>query len=77
MDANDTPRRFLTTAQASSHLSISRRTLERWRLDGGGPPYRKFGQLVRYSVEDLDSWTSTARRTSTSNPGSEHRQPEV
>ena len=77
MAANDTPRRFLTTAQASSHLSISRRTLERWRVDGGGPPYIKLGQLVRYSVEDLNSWTSDARRISTSDPGPEHRQPAV
>ncbi len=73
MDATDTPRRYLTTAQASRQLSISPRTLERWRVDGGGPPFRKLGQLVRYAVEDLDAWTSDARRVSTSDRGPNHQ----
>ncbi len=43
----------LTTAQAAQFLSVSPRTLEDWRLRGGGPPFRKYGRLVRYLRGDL------------------------
>ena len=63
------------TAAAAERLNISPRTLERWRIVGGGPPYRKLGpQIVRYSVEDLDAWFAGSRRVSTSDPGPEHQQ---
>lgn len=46
------------TNEASNRLGLSARTLERWRLDGTGPSFRKFGSRVLYSLEDLDDWAA-------------------
>lgn len=43
----------VSTKQAAKLLSVSHRTLEDWRLSGQGPPFRKWGRLVRYHVSDL------------------------
>ena len=51
-------RRFLTTLEAAAYLSISARTLEKCRSIGGGPRFRKFGRIVRYTAADLDEWAS-------------------
>ena len=60
---------FLTTRQAADFLGVSPRSLEKWRLMGRGPAYRKFaGRLVRYEVGDLDEFAGDRRR-STSDPG--------
>lgn len=38
-------------------LRIPVRTLQHWRLLGrGGPPYRKVGRAVRYSLVEVDAW---------------------
>jgi hypothetical protein len=49
--------RFLTTLEAATYLRISIRTLEKCRYLGGGPRFRKFGRIVRYTTADLDEWT--------------------
>lgn len=48
--------RFLTTVEAAKYLRLSIRTLEKCRYLGGGPRFRKFGRIVRYTVADLDEW---------------------
>ncbi|ADK83488.1 DNA binding domain protein, excisionase family [Desulfarculus baarsii DSM 2075] len=60
---------FLATPQAAELLGISRKTLEKWRLVGGGPSYCKVGRLVRYTSDDLQAWLDSRRRVSTSDPG--------
>lgn len=45
---------------------ISTRTLQRWRLEGGGPLYVKLGRLVRYRQSDLNAHLDECTRTSTS-----------
>lgn len=52
---------YLTTPQAAAYLGISPRTLEDWRLRGGGPNFRKIGRLVRYARSDLDGFMDTNR----------------
>jgi len=32
------------------------KTLQRWRLDGDGPPYVKVGRGVRYRPEAIERW---------------------
>ena len=59
---------FLTTAQAAFYVNLSRRTLEKMRTVGGGPKYRKHGRYVRYHIDDLDSWSASRTRRSTSDP---------
>lgn len=48
--------RTLTTKEASRHLGISHRTLEHWRLVGGGPRFMKVGRSVRYPISELEAF---------------------
>ena len=57
---------YLNTKQAAQFLNISHRTLERWRVEGKGPDYRKFGKRVTYSQEALFEWAEEQTRSSTS-----------
>lgn len=66
--ADDT--KYLSTRKAAKHLGLSPRTLDRYRVTGGGPVYHLFGTAVRYLEEDLDEWSRTRRRRSTSDDGS-------
>ncbi len=57
---------LLTTIEAAALLGTSPRTLEDWRLRGGGPIYRKVGRrLVRYSPTDLERFTAEGARINT------------
>jgi hypothetical protein len=40
-------------SQAAIFLGISVRTLQAWRVKGGGPPYVKIGRSVRYQRRAL------------------------
>lgn len=51
----------LDTGEAAEYLHLAPRTLERWRLIGAGPPYRKFGRRALYNREELEAWA--ARQT--------------
>ena len=57
---------FLSTAQAAFYVGLSRRTLEKMRVTGGGPIYRKHGRYVRYHIDDLNAWSEARSKTSTS-----------
>lgn len=62
------PTRFLRTHEAGRFLGLSGRTLEKHRVYGTGPAYRKIGGRVVYAVEDLQAWAELGRQTSTSDP---------
>jgi predicted DNA-binding transcriptional regulator AlpA len=53
---------FLTELEVSHKTKISLATLRRWRLESRGPCFRKFGSLVRYSEDELDSWMNAQPR---------------
>jgi excisionase family DNA binding protein len=57
---------FLSTAQAAFYVGLSRRTLEKMRVTGGGPKYRKHGRYVRYHIDDLNAWSEARSKNSTS-----------
>jgi hypothetical protein len=57
---------FLDTPEAAEELRLSPRTLERRRLTGDGPPFRKFGRRVVYARQDLHEWAAAQRFSSTS-----------
>ena len=59
-------RKYLSTRQAAKRLGLAPRTLDRYRITGGGPVYHLFGTAVRYLPADLDHWAETRRRRSTS-----------
>ena len=44
------------TKQAARLLQVSHRTLEDWRLRGGGPRFSKIGRSVRYRRIDLEEF---------------------
>lgn len=51
---------------AAAVMRISARTLQGWRLRGGGPPYVKLGGRVLYRETDLLAWIESRARISTS-----------
>ena len=64
---------FLTTIEVADRLRISRRTLERMRVDGTGPRYIKVGpgkrSRVLYRESDVVSWVDRFQFGSTSEYG--------
>ncbi len=64
---------FLTTIEVAEMLRISRRTLERMRVDGTGPRYVKVGpgkrSRVLYRQTDVEAWLSRFNFGSTSEYG--------
>jgi hypothetical protein len=57
---------FFSNEQAATYLNLSPRTLEKLRVIGGGPVFRKFGRRVMYALEDLEGWAAMRRCDSTS-----------
>lgn len=61
---------YLTTVQVAACLQLSRRTLERMRVDGTGPRYFKVGpgkrSKVLYRQCDLEAWLQKFSFASTS-----------
>jgi predicted DNA-binding transcriptional regulator AlpA len=57
---------FLNTTDAGTYVGLSRRTLEKMRTSGNGPTYRKHGRYVRYHIADLDAWSTSRSKNSTS-----------
>lgn len=62
------PQRYLTNDEAADYLRLSPRTLEKQRVLGGGPRFRKFGRRVMYAVADLDAWAADRSFETTSDP---------
>lgn len=62
------PGRYLSNDEAAAFLLLSPRTLEKQRVIGGGPKFRKFGRRVVYAIEDLESWANARSCDTTSDP---------
>ncbi|MEW7979907.1 MAG: helix-turn-helix domain-containing protein [Candidatus Sedimenticola endophacoides] len=61
-------KRYLTNDEAAEYLRLSPRTLEKQRVIGGGPKFRKFGRRVMYAMADLDVWADQRGFECTSDP---------
>lgn len=59
---------FLNNDEAAQFLNLSPRTLEKQRVIGGGPRFRKFGRRVLYAVTDLKTWANERTCETTSDP---------
>jgi hypothetical protein len=57
--------RHLTQGQLAERLSVSPRTLERWRWLGQGPKFLKLGGRVAYRVVDVEAFEAEQLREST------------
>ena len=67
-DRTDTPSSrggLLPTRQAAAELGLSPRTLERWRVLGTGPVFRRLGRAVRYALVDLEAFAAARVRVRT------------
>jgi hypothetical protein len=61
------PDSMLLPVEAAHVLGLSHRTLESWRVRGGGPPFvRISARVVRYRRGSLLHWASEHQRQSTS-----------
>jgi len=60
---------FLCTKEAAPYLGLSSRTLEKMRVSGRGPSFRKHGRYVRYHIDDLNAWSQASLSQSTSDKG--------
>ncbi len=63
--SNDQPT-FLTPKESAAFLRLSTVTLARWRIEGMGPSFRKFGRRVVYARPDLVAWADLQKQQSTS-----------
>lgn len=58
--------RYLRTKDAANYLGVGQSTLERKRIEGTGPKFRRLGsRIVTYAIEDLDDWASSEVLSST------------
>lgn len=62
--APDTDNR-LNTPDAARYLGVASKTLEIWRIKGGGPAFVKMGARVSYRQSDLDQYIAERVCTST------------
>jgi len=69
--ARSTAMQLLDQREAAKRLRLSERTLERLRLQGGGPQFVKAGRSVRYRETDLEAWIAQRVVSSTSAMGDE------
>jgi hypothetical protein len=65
-DSKEPDRPFLNTNEAAAWLRLTKNTLEKMRVQGRGPIYRKHGRYVRYHIEDLVDYSKASKRRSTS-----------
>lgn len=47
---------MMNDLELAAWLGISRKTLQKWRSLGMGPPYLKFGTKVVYRAEDIEAY---------------------
>lgn len=65
---SDATPRFLNNSEAAEFLRLSPRTLEKQRVIGGGPRFRKFGRRVMYAIGDLEEWANARSFEMTCDP---------
>ena len=64
------PDALLRPSEVAFKLDVSLRTLEGWRLRGGGPAWIQISaRACRYRNRILEAWITARTRKSTSDPG--------
>jgi len=63
---------FRSNVEAAGFLGLSPKTLEKYRIIGGGPRFYKLGRRVVYKTADLTEWAEARVRTSTCDDGNHH-----
>lgn len=55
----------IRVVEAARYVGLSKSSLDKLRMDDGGPAFFKVGRAVVYSTADLDVWLESKRRSST------------
>ena len=63
------PARKLPVSEAARFIGLSKSTLDKLRISGGGPTYLQLGRRVLYDVAGLEAWLTSKRRSSTFDNG--------
>lgn len=63
---DDTLSPFLTVDEAAAYLRLKKHTLANMRWQGTGPRFRKHGGRIVYHRDELNKWSESLRRRSTS-----------
>lgn len=50
----------------AEYLGVKRKTVQNWRLVGGGPKFIRVGRSIRYRFEDIQAWLALREASSTS-----------
>lgn len=67
---------MLSTAQAAHYIGVTKGCLDRWRLQGKGPPWIRIGtRIIRYRIEDLDEWLRNNRIDPSGRPPTDDEDP--
>ena len=60
------PTEYLTPQQAADLLNVSTHTLNNWRVQRQGPPFKKLGRSknakVLYTRQDIERWVESMTR---------------
>jgi hypothetical protein len=68
--APDLAESLITPGDLARFAKVSPRTVERWRLRGGGPAFVLIARnVVRYEVAAVRAWLAARSRSSTSDGG--------
>jgi len=66
-EAPDSQEALMTEQQAAAFLNVNPRTLQKWRVEGGGPRFvRMSRRCIRYWPKDIREWAQNRRKSSTS-----------
>ncbi len=57
--------KFINEFQLSEMIGIKAPTLRKWRWEGKGPKFVKFGHRVMYNMKDVESYIEAQTRRST------------
>lgn len=62
--------RLMTEVETADYLGLTTRTLQAWRVKGGGPPFLRVSpRVIRYRRVEIDAWLEARRARSTSDYG--------
>lgn len=54
--------RPVPTSTVAEFLNVARSTIDRWRRQGKGPPYRRIGNRCMYLMSEVQEWLEAERR---------------
>ena len=60
--------------ETAAMVGVNPRTLDKWRMAGGGPDYYQLGQRILYSRDDVEKWDEMGRPTAGIRPVPEKKE---